>query len=164
MMIRYRNLFQGDLLIGMNREKGKEDKMKIMVCFDNSAESKNALREAAQLAKAFQGEVLVVTSLAADQQYYPKLIEPYENNLKEAQEFMEKLSVPCQTKIAYRDVDSNVGEALAEFAKEENVDKIVVGIRNRSKLGKLFLGSKAQTILLMGHCPVVGVKKENSEV
>ncbi|BBO81090.1 universal stress protein [Desulfosarcina ovata subsp. sediminis] len=137
--------------------------MKIMVCFDNSPESITALREAAQLAKAFQGDVLVVTSVAGDQQYYPKLIEPYEENLKEAQDYMEKMGISCQIKIAYRDVDSNVGEGLAEFAKEENVDKIVVGIRNRSKLGKLFLGSKAQTLLLMAHCPVVGVKKDNSE-
>jgi nucleotide-binding universal stress UspA family protein len=36
-------------------------------------------------------------------------------------------------------------------------DLVVIGVRNRSRLGKLILGSVTQEILLDAPCPVVGV-------
>jgi nucleotide-binding universal stress UspA family protein len=136
-------------------------KMKIMACFDGSDESTSVLLEAAELAKAFNGEVLVVTSVVADQQYYPKMIEPYEQGLEKAKAFYGERKIPCQTMISYRDVDSNPGEDLVNFASRENVDKIVIGMRKRSRVGKLLLGSKAQWIMLNAECPVVGVRKKS---
>jgi nucleotide-binding universal stress UspA family protein len=48
-------------------------------------------------------------------------------------------------------------ETVHRVATEEEADLIVIGIRNRSRLGKLLLGSEAQEILLDAPCPVVGV-------
>lgn len=50
------------------------------------------------------------------------------------------------------------GEDLVEFASEEDADLIVIGVRRRSPVGKLVLGSNAQTILLQADCPVLAVK------
>jgi nucleotide-binding universal stress UspA family protein len=50
------------------------------------------------------------------------------------------------------------GEDLVQLAKENNVDEIIIGVRRRSKVGKLFFGSTAQYVILNAPCPVVSVK------
>jgi nucleotide-binding universal stress UspA family protein len=52
----------------------------------------------------------------------------------------------------------NAGEALVEFAKNYKVDEIIIGVRRRSKVGKFFLGSTTQYVILNAPCPVVTVK------
>jgi nucleotide-binding universal stress UspA family protein len=52
----------------------------------------------------------------------------------------------------------SAGEDLIEFANENKVDQIVVGVKRRSKVGKLLMGSTAQYVILQAQCPVVTVK------
>jgi nucleotide-binding universal stress UspA family protein len=49
-------------------------------------------------------------------------------------------------------------EDLLAYAREQNVDEIVIGIRKRSRMGKLLFGSTAQFLILNAHCPVLTVK------
>ena len=53
-------------------------------------------------------------------------------------------------------------DALHRFAAEESADIVVIGIHNRSRVGKLLLGSTAQEILLGSPCPVLGVPVEEA--
>jgi nucleotide-binding universal stress UspA family protein len=50
------------------------------------------------------------------------------------------------------------GEDLVEFAAEHQAAEIIIGIRRRSKVGKLLFGSTAQFVILNAPCPVVTVK------
>jgi nucleotide-binding universal stress UspA family protein len=50
------------------------------------------------------------------------------------------------------------GEDLVQFAKDNKVDEIVVGVKRRSKVGKILMGSTAQFVVLQAPCPVVSVK------
>jgi nucleotide-binding universal stress UspA family protein len=50
------------------------------------------------------------------------------------------------------------GEDLVQFAKENGIDEIIIGVRRRSKVGKLVFGSTAQYVILNAPCPVVSVK------
>lgn len=47
---------------------------------------------------------------------------------------------------------------LIQVAENHNASLIVIGLRRRSPIGKLVLGSNAQRVLLEADCPVLSVK------
>jgi nucleotide-binding universal stress UspA family protein len=53
---------------------------------------------------------------------------------------------------------SDASDALLDVAEREDVSVIVIGLRHRTPVGKLLLGSSAQRILLDAACPVLAVK------
>jgi nucleotide-binding universal stress UspA family protein len=57
------------------------------------------------------------------------------------------------------DVDDSA-EELIRIAETTDADFIVIGLRRRSPVGKLLLGSNAQRVLLDAACPVLAVKAE----
>jgi nucleotide-binding universal stress UspA family protein len=50
-------------------------------------------------------------------------------------------------------------EEILRVAEEVGADLIVIGLRRRSLVGKLFLGSTSQQIIIDADCPVVTVKR-----
>lgn len=52
----------------------------------------------------------------------------------------------------------DVAEEIIDAAQESGAELIVIGLRRRSPVGKLLLGSNAQRILLDAPCPVLAVK------
>lgn len=65
-------------------------------------------------------------------------------------------------RVEIRDVEESVGigEDLVKTAEEMDAKLIVIGLRRRSPVGKLILGSNAQRTLLDAPCPVLAVKAE----
>lgn len=55
-------------------------------------------------------------------------------------------------------------EELIRTAERTDADFIVIGLRRRSPVGKLLLGSNAQRVLLDAACPVLAVKAEPGSV
>jgi nucleotide-binding universal stress UspA family protein len=51
-------------------------------------------------------------------------------------------------------------EDLLAIAEEVGAELIVIGLRRRTPVGKLILGSNAQRILLDSSCPVLAVKSD----
>jgi nucleotide-binding universal stress UspA family protein len=51
-------------------------------------------------------------------------------------------------------------EDLINIAEDADAELIVIGLRRRSPVGKLILGSNAQRILLDAKCPVLAVKAD----
>lgn len=49
-------------------------------------------------------------------------------------------------------------EEILDVVHERRADLVVVGLRRRSPVGKLLLGSTAQRVLLDAPCPVLAVK------
>lgn len=54
----------------------------------------------------------------------------------------------------------DVSEAVLTLADELPATLIVVGLRRRSAVGKLLLGSNAQHIILAANCPVLSVRPD----
>ncbi len=52
----------------------------------------------------------------------------------------------------------SAAEEILQAADEYHADVVVIGVRRRSPIGKLFLGSTAQEVLLAASCPVLAVK------
>jgi nucleotide-binding universal stress UspA family protein len=52
----------------------------------------------------------------------------------------------------------DIAHSLVELADSIKADLIVIGLRRRSPVGKLLLGSNAQRVLLEASCPVLAVK------
>jgi nucleotide-binding universal stress UspA family protein len=56
----------------------------------------------------------------------------------------------------------DAADQILRLADELNAELIVIGLRRRTPVGKLILGSQAQTILLEAECPVLAVKSPHA--
>ncbi|WP_210438275.1 universal stress protein [Nocardioides xinjiangensis] len=57
-----------------------------------------------------------------------------------------------------RSMGADVGDQVLEVAADVGADLIVIGLRRRSPVGKLLMGSVAQRVLLGAECAVLAVK------
>jgi len=130
--------------------------MKILVGFDGSNSGKEALAIAKKHAISFNGNVSVVMSMVKGTENEQKEIDQATKDLEYAKEFFDKDNIQCETHLLIRGLSA--GEDLVEFANENNIEEIVVGVKRRSKVGKLLMGSTAQYVILKASCPVVSVK------
>ena len=130
--------------------------MKILVGLDGSNSSKEALKLAKEHAKTFNATIDLVTSMEKGTEAQQKEIEQDEHDLENEKKLLEKDGISCQTHLLIRGMTP--GEDIVEFAEQNEVDEIVIGVRRRSKVGKLVFGSTAQYVILNAHCPVVTVK------
>jgi nucleotide-binding universal stress UspA family protein len=68
------------------------------------------------------------------------------------------------TGVPHRIVDSaeagDPADEVLRAAEAASVELIVIGLRRRSPVGKLLLGSNAQRVLLDASCPVLAVKAD----
>lgn len=130
--------------------------MRILVGYDGSNSGKEALDLAKNHAIAFKGEVDVVTSMIKGTERERKDMDQAKRGLEYAEALFKENNVPCKTHLLIRGFSS--GEDLVEFSQENNIDEIIVGVKRRSKVGKLLMGSTAQYVILNANCPVVTVK------
>ena len=130
--------------------------MKIMVCYDGSRSSREAMRLSREHAKALNGSVTIVTSMTLGTESDNGDIERAELDLEFEKKTCLDEGIDCATHLLIRGLSS--GEDLVQFAEEEMVDEIIIGIKRRSKVEKLVFGSTAQFVILKAHCPVVTVK------
>jgi nucleotide-binding universal stress UspA family protein len=130
--------------------------MRFLVGYDGSSSAKEALKLARKHAIAFKAAVDVVTSMQKGTEEQQKDIEDAERGLEWARSMFTDKNVECKTHLLIRGMSP--GEDLVEFAKESQADAIFVGVKRRSKVGKLLMGSTAQFVILQAACPVVSVK------
>ena len=134
--------------------------MNLMVCYDGSSSATRALDIAATRARAFAAKVYLVTSVAGGEDIPREEFQKKEEDLKQIRRRLKDDGIDCETTLSVRGLDP--GEDLVTFARQNNVDEIIIGIRRRSKVGKLVFGSTAQFVILEAHCPVLTVKSEIS--
>ena len=130
--------------------------MKILVGYEESRVADAALNLALKHARAFGADIFIVTSLEQSHELQIDDIEAVENKLEELKLTYKIDDLHCET---YAMVSLlTPGETLVEFSQDNNIDQIFIGVKKRSKVGKLVFGSNAQYIILEASCPVVTVK------
>ncbi|MEW5909194.1 MAG: universal stress protein [Thermodesulfobacteriota bacterium] len=130
--------------------------MKIMVGLDETTVSQKILDVAKMHAKAFGADVELVISMETGDEEDQERIKRAEEDLEKKKKVLESQKIRCNTHLLIRGLTP--GEDLVQFAKEKDVEEVIVGVRRKSKVGKLVFGSTAQYVILHAHCPVVSVK------
>ena len=104
----------------------------------------------------FGATVDVITSMEKGTEGQREQIEQAEHGLEWAKSLFDENGIACNTHLLIRGLAP--GEDIVEFAEENKADEIVIGVKRRSKVSKLLLGSTAQYVILQANCPVVSVK------
>lgn len=130
--------------------------MNIMVGYDQSNVAREALALAKKHAKAFDAKLYLLTALAQSPELQLEDIQKAENELERVHIALKAEGIACETHAIVSSLTA--GEDLVQFAQDNDIDEIVIGVRRRSKVGKLLFGSNAQYIILQAPCPVVAVK------
>jgi nucleotide-binding universal stress UspA family protein len=130
--------------------------MKILVGYKGTNVGKDLLVQAVKQAKAFNGEVHVVTSMFSGLETELEMIKEAEKNLEGAKQFLDSQGVKNETHLLIR--GKYPGEDIVLFAKENDVDIIIIAVKSRSKVGKILFGSTAQYVILKSNCPVITIK------
>jgi len=130
--------------------------MKILVGYDRSNSANDALELAKEHAMALDAKVHVVTSMVGANNNQYDNMQRAELGLEYAKALLEEENIKCETHLLIRSLSP--GEDLVKFAEDNQINEIIVGVRRRSKVGKLLMGSTAQHVILNAACPVVSIK------
>jgi nucleotide-binding universal stress UspA family protein len=132
--------------------------MAIVVGYVPSAEGRAALRRAAQEARLRGSRLVVINSSKGGHNLDDHDAIEHERQLEEVRVELDKEGVEHEERQLVRGLDP--AEDLIAVAEEVDAEFIVIGLRRRTPVGKLILGSNAQRVLLEAHCAVLAVKAE----
>lgn len=130
--------------------------MTILVGYVPSPEGEAALRAGIDEARRRGEKLLVVNTTRGD-----SLVDPHfaqEPDLTHVREDLAALGVDFDVRqvLGARDAAAEI----IDLAETTDASLVVIGLRKRSAVGKLIMGSAAQQILLGVDCPVLAVKAE----
>ena len=114
-----------------------------------------ALARAVEEARLREGRIVVVNATRGD----ALVDERYADNDQLARLSQELADAGVAVDVR-RSMGADVGDQVLEVADEVSADLIVIGLRRRSPVGKLLMGSVAQRILLGAECAVTAVKPQ----
>lgn len=132
--------------------------MSVVVMYSPDEFGRAALAYGATEAGRRQERLVVVNPTRGDAYVDNKFA--HEDELESLHAALDRLEVASEIR---HDVVPDIAGAVLDAARETDASLIVVGIRPRTPVGKLFLGSVAQRLILDATCPVLAVKPDGSE-
>ncbi len=130
----------------------------VVVGYVPKPEGEAALRTAVVEAKLRGSTLVVVNSHRGGQEFDADASSKAEEGLASVRALLDESGVEYDIRQLVRGFEP--AEDLISIAEANSADLIVIGLRRRSPVGKLILGSNAQRILLDAHCPVLAVKAD----
>lgn len=112
-----------------------------------------ALARAVEEARLRQGRVVVVNATRGD-----ALVDDRYADEDQLARLATELAASGVDVDVRRSMGADVGDQVLAVAGDVSADLIVIGLRRRSPVGKLLMGSVAQRILLGAECAVLAVK------
>lgn len=126
----------------------------IIVGYVPTPEGEAALDYAIYEAKAHNAEIVIVNASRGDTFIDPYKAEP--SSLEQISDRLDDLNIVNQISSPKDGVDA--ADHILTVSERYHDSLIVLGLRRRSKVGKLLLGSTAQTILSDATRPVLTVR------
>ena len=128
----------------------------IVVGYVPKPEGDAALDRAIDEARLRGSKLVVVNSHRGGREYDPENARQDDEQMAVVQSKLEQSGVDFDLRQLVRGFEP--AEDLISIAEANEAELIVIGLRRRSPVGKLILGSNAQRILLDAHCAVLAVK------
>ena len=127
-----------------------KDRIRILVGYDDSLQSKKALKEAITIASHFSGFIKVVNVFESGKK------KEAEATILEVEQILEKEKVAHESLLV---LGSNPAKVLVIMAKQGNFDLIAVGSRGLGRKVSMLLGSVSKQVVSNAYCNVLVVKK-----
>lgn len=127
--------------------------MSIVVAYSPDIYGRAALDHGLAEAQLRETTLVVVNVTRGD-----SLVDSHYAHEDEVQQVLDRLEAAGVDAKVRRDVVPDIADAVLAVAHEEDATLIVVGVRHRTPVGKMLLGSVAQRVILDASCPVLAVK------
>ena len=131
----------------------------VVVGYVPKPEGEAALDRAIDEAKLRGARIVVVNSHRGGNEFDAPAARQSEDDLEQVRARLDGAGVEYDLRQLVRGFEP--AEDLIGIAEEADAELIVIGLRRRSPVGKLILGSNAQRILLDAKCPVLAVKADD---
>ena len=130
----------------------------VVVGYVPKPEGEAAVDRAIEEAKLRGARVVVVNSHRGGGDYDPERSSTGDKDMDAVKAKLDAAGVDHEIRKLVRGFEP--AEDLIGIADAADAELIVIGLRRRSPVGKLILGSNAQRILLDARCPVLAVKAD----
>lgn len=138
--------------------------LSIVVGYTDSTESRAALHRGAAEARLRSAELHIVQVVRQGTTADPNHLAAWTEHADRVRRMGERLSQRLRdegldVRYHFRQAYSeSVARELISVAGDVDAQLIVIGLRRRSRVGKLVVGSVAQQVLLSAECPVLAVR------
>ena len=128
--------------------------MTILVAYVPRPEGQAALEKGIEMAKSQNETLLVVNTSPGGSKENASFadVQDYER----VEEILANCGIEAELKQFVR--GKTAVEEIDELVETRRISMLVIGLRRRSAVGKLIMGSVAQELLLTVSCPVLAVK------
>ena len=130
----------------------------VVIGYVSTPEGYAALRHARREAALRAAKLVVVNSERGGRDGNAERAVQTERELEEVRHELEAEGLDHDVRHLARGNDP--AEDLLAVADEVGAELVVIGLRRRTPVGKLIMGSNAQRILLDAHCAVLAVKAD----
>jgi nucleotide-binding universal stress UspA family protein len=126
----------------------------ILVAYAPRPEGRAALAKGIQLATAQGEKLLVINASPGGTQKDPALADSHDTDWVKRE--LKNSGLDAEFRQLVRGKDAV--EEIQDLTESLPASLLIIGLRKRSPVGKLIMGSTAQQILLTVDCPVLAVK------
>jgi len=136
---------------------------KILLAYDGSEGSKNALEKTIELVLKFNSELYILSVGRIPE--YAEVISETEEAKEQAYKYYDKILVEASKKLEEKGIKANTlirygkpGKVIVDVAEELKVDLIVLGTRKHSPLARRILGATADKVVDTANCSVLVIR------
>jgi nucleotide-binding universal stress UspA family protein len=128
----------------------------VVVGYVPKPEGESAVAQGIVEARLRNAKLIVVNSHRGGREYGDEVSPRAESDVSALESKLKDSGLVYDVRQLVRGLDP--AEDLIGIAEDTDAELIVIGLRRRTPVGKLILGSNAQRILLDAPCPVLAVK------